>query len=143
MPRTTSFTTANKKMVTYLDAINMFNNLNKNLMLTGGGAYRFYEKMTDSQGRETCGFAYQGAATGLGLHNILEKMNIKHITFLKNMKSGVNEESEIYIDPKDRAKMLKIHEELGTAMQSNVQTTMDTRSGYNALMARLEKEIDR
>ncbi len=126
MDKSKNFKDANKKILTYMDVVKMFNELNETLH---GEYYAYSSKLKRPEGGQAVGFVYTGYAAGIGLNRILDKIGIKYSTFMKS-GSGINEESEIHIDVKDEKKMLNIIEKIGD-VKSNLQTQIDvTNSNF-------------
>lgn len=132
-----TFNSGKSNVITYAGLMGAFNNLNNVLH---GEWYGFHNKMTNTTGGTTCGFSYKGYAAGMGLRNILDKINIRYVTYTKH-GSGIDEESEIHIDPRDQKKMLNIIENLGYEPTSNVTVEIDIR--ISKINENLFKEIGR
>ena len=105
------------KEITYANAAEMFNDLNKKLH---GEYYSFAKSLKRPEGGTAVGFVYTGYAAGVGLRNILNTLKINHSTLMKG-GSGINEDSEIHIDEEDKKKMLDIIEKIGER-KSNLYT---------------------
>ena len=110
-----------EKGITYMDAINMFNDLNDSL--GGDGFYRFQEKLTDMEGRTVPGFIYKGYMAGQGLRKVLNNLGIEYVTHMKS-GTGVDEESEIIVSPESVGKMMDIYKKIGF-MQSRQRITVN------------------
>lgn len=102
------------KGITYIDAINMFNDLND--VLGADGFYRFQETLTDMKGNSVPGFSYKGYTAGRGLGKILNDLKIEYVINIKS-GTGVNEEAEILIKPEYIDRMMDIYNKIGM-MQS-------------------------
>ncbi len=132
---------ASQKILTYLDVRNMFNALGKNVSAVGAW-YGFFDKITNREGQQTCGFKYTGFVAGVGLRNVLDDLGIKYYTYMASaMNDGVNEESEIYIDVKDKDKMLDIYRKIGQ-IDSNVRVDNNPKeSNFLEIMKEMSKQI--
>ncbi len=104
------YDTGTQKVVTYADAIQMFNDLND--VLAADGFYRFQEKLSDMDGIGVPGFLYKGYAVGQGLRKVLDNLGIKYTTHIKS-GTGINEESEILTAPESVERMLDIYKKIG------------------------------
>jgi len=126
-----------QKIMTYSDAIDMFNNLNDTL--GADGFYRFQEKLRDVSGNLVPGFWYKGYMAGQGLRNVLDNLGIKYTTRIKS-GTGINEESEILIAPESVAKMVDIYKKIGimqARQRIEINHKLEKRSDF------LDKSIPR
>ena len=102
------------EQITYVDVINMFNELNA---ILGDERYRSADNLDRPEGGKAIGFVYTGYMAGEGLCKILNKIGLHYTTFMK-AGSGITEESEIHIDKSDEQTMRKIIKNIG-CLQSN------------------------
>lgn len=109
MNKIKQFQNAAKKL-SYWDVIQAFNKLNERL---GGEYYTSSTNLITPDGKKVPGFIYTGSAAGIGIRNILDILNIKYITYMKD-GSGIDEHSEIHIiDSASQKRMLDIFEKCG------------------------------
>ena len=120
------------KELTYANAAEMFNNLNKTLH---GEYYSYAKGLKRPEGGIAIGFVYKGYAAGVGLRNILNTLKINHSTLMKG-GSGINENSEIHIDQEDEKKMVDIIEKIGE-IKSNLYTEPRIDTANNPLFQKM------
>jgi len=123
MDKSRNFKDANKAILTYMDAVNMFNKLNETLR---GEYYAYSNKLKRPEGGTTVGFVYTGFAAGNGIRKILDTIGFKYSTNMKK-GSGIDEESEILIDKTDEKRMSTMIKTIGQ-LQSNVRYEIDTKN---------------
>ena len=100
------------KIITRIDrhqTITMFQDLNKTLTTE---TYVFCQDLKTFEGNRAYGFSIKGHAAMFGIQNILIKLQIRGVTFIK-CGHGQEQKSEIHIDPDFKGFFVNICSEMG------------------------------